>query len=288
MSRQCLTIFLLIFILSTPLKAKSYLDISYVDLPVSEKQTLDIYAPDEAFETLRPVHIYVHGGGWNIGDKRNFISRSGVEAKQYVDRGIVLVSVNYRLSPEYRHPAHVQDLAAAMRWIHDNIHHYGGDKKNVVLSGHSAGAHLVTLLGVNSRFLTAQGLSMNMFKSIVAVDSAAYDLTKKAQGRGRFIVERWKKAAFGEDQNMRIDPSPIFTIKKGEGLSPFLFFDRGGQSLDVLNHNSKKMVKILQGNGYNAKQKTLDARYSHADMNDLIFKDNSEIFNKITSLLLEE
>jgi acetyl esterase/lipase len=53
--------------------------------------------------------------------------------------------VNYRLSPADKHPAHVQDVAAAVRWLKDHVAEYGGDPTRMVLMGHSAGCHIVVL-----------------------------------------------------------------------------------------------------------------------------------------------
>jgi len=92
-----------------------------------------------------PVVLFVHGGAWQRGDKRwglNLYWNVGVAAAR---AGAVGVTINYRLSPEVRHPTHLDDVRSAWAWVRGNIHRYGGDAARVILAGHSAGAHLAAL-----------------------------------------------------------------------------------------------------------------------------------------------
>jgi acetyl esterase/lipase len=92
-------------------------DVVYVNRPDNPKlQSLDIYAPKT--DTPKPVMIYIHGGGWHKGDKE---PGSEEKAKLLATQGWMLVSINYRLSPAITHPAHVQDVAAAVAWIQDSL-----------------------------------------------------------------------------------------------------------------------------------------------------------------------
>lgn len=100
-------------------------DVGY--LPASESvaaaphasQTLDIAIPRSARRKKLPTCVFVHGGSWQRGDKSGGMNR-GIDAA-LVRAGFIGVSVNYRLSPEVRHPAHVQDVAAAVMWLHDHV-----------------------------------------------------------------------------------------------------------------------------------------------------------------------
>ena len=82
-------------------------DISYGS---DKLQKLDIYLPLDSKAKKRPVHIFVHGGAWTIGDKRRF----GKHAKLNTNNGIIFVSINYRLSPKHIHPAQIEDCARAV------------------------------------------------------------------------------------------------------------------------------------------------------------------------------
>ncbi len=101
--------------------------------PGSELQTLDVYAPAEG-ESL-PVAVWIHGGGWHSGDK----SEVDNKPQALLDKGFVLVSVNYRLFPTVTIKQIAEDVAKAIRWISDHIAEYGGDPRRLVVMGHSAG-----------------------------------------------------------------------------------------------------------------------------------------------------
>jgi len=80
--------------------------------------SLDIYAPSGAKDL--PVMLMIHGGGWANGDKAN--PDVGINKVDYFTaQGTIYVSINYRLSPDVQHPAHVQDVAAAVSWVLENI-----------------------------------------------------------------------------------------------------------------------------------------------------------------------
>jgi acetyl esterase/lipase len=116
--------------------------------------------------------LFVHGGGWSIGDKSDF----GWLGAQLASQGYLVAVVNYRLSPAVQHPAHVQDVAAAVGWLVRNGQSYGGDPSRLYLFGHSAGAHLVSLVTLDPSYLAAQQLSASAIHSVVGVAGAGYDL----------------------------------------------------------------------------------------------------------------
>ncbi|HAM00820.1 MAG TPA: hypothetical protein DCQ30_01110 [Acidimicrobiaceae bacterium] len=94
-----------------------------------------------------PVFVYVHGGAWIIGDKRE----QGLPLLfELARRGWVGVTVNYRLSPKNAWPAHIVDCKRAIAWVRDNIHRYGGDPSFVAVGGGSAGGHLAALLALSA------------------------------------------------------------------------------------------------------------------------------------------
>ncbi len=107
-------------------------DIPYAD-PAHELQVLDVYAPPGARD--RPVVFWIHGGGWQTGDKSE-IQR---KPRSFTDKGFVFVSTNYRLLPEVDMETIVRDVARSIRWVHDHIAEYGGDPDRLLVMGHSAG-----------------------------------------------------------------------------------------------------------------------------------------------------
>lgn len=94
----------------------------------------------------RPLIIYVHGGGWQHGDKSDWTRMVGI--RELMARGFVVATVDYRLAPQFRFPAQLEDVREAIRYLCANAARYGIDPQRVGLMGDSAGGHLVALLGL--------------------------------------------------------------------------------------------------------------------------------------------
>lgn len=118
-------------------------DIPYV-VDGAKAQRLDVYSPAGG-TTGAPVMIYVHGGAWVLGDKRE---QGKPMLFELVERGWVCFSINYRLSPRAVWPDHINDVLAAIAWVKEHAVQYGGDPSFVALSGGSAGGHLAALAGL--------------------------------------------------------------------------------------------------------------------------------------------
>jgi acetyl esterase/lipase len=169
--------------------AISHLDLDY-DLgsppapsPASQNR-LDLYLPDDAGPTdSRPVVVYVHGGGWRQGDKRNRILD---KANLFTDAGYLFASINYRLSPEalsatpdpsrVMFPDHPHDVGEAIGWLGRNLASRGGDPERIALIGHSAGAHLVSLVATDPSYVEAYGVDPWQLIGAVALDTGAFDV----------------------------------------------------------------------------------------------------------------
>jgi acetyl esterase/lipase len=122
-----------------------------------EKCLLDIYYPMNKpdFATV----VWFHGGGLKAGNK--FIP------DWLKNKDIAVVAVNYRFSPEVSCPAYLQDAAAAVAWVFRNIESYGGDPDLIVVSGHSAGGYLTSMIGLDKRYLEVYGIDANQIASLV-------------------------------------------------------------------------------------------------------------------------
>ena len=145
-----------------------------------EKQRLDVYSPQGSKEA--PVVVFVHGGEWTKGDK----SEVSYKPKFLNENGIVFVSVNYRLAPAATHPAQINDLAAAVRWVRDHAAECGASPDKIVLMGHSAGCHLVTLLALDPRYLAGVKLRPNQLARGRCLERRG--LRPGPEGRGRWHV----------------------------------------------------------------------------------------------------
>jgi acetyl esterase/lipase len=93
-----------------------------------------------------PVILYVHGGAWTVGDKRE---QGRPMLHELVSRGWIAVAINYRLAPRDAWPAQIEDVTRALGWVKRSIREMGGDPQRVVVAGGSAGGHLAALLALS-------------------------------------------------------------------------------------------------------------------------------------------
>ena len=133
-------------------KTKVTRDLSYGP---DERNRLDVFVRDGAANA--PVLVYLHGGGFVMGDKHTegspFYSNVGEYAAR---RGWVGVPITYRLAPANKFPSGAEDIAAAVQWLRENVAQYGGSPDKIVLSGQSAGASHVAAYVAHKRFHVAE------------------------------------------------------------------------------------------------------------------------------------
>jgi acetyl esterase/lipase len=134
------------------------------------RHVLDIYTPANAKNL--PVVFWIHGGGWQTGDKANVQEKPA----WFTKKGFVFVSINHRLLPEVTMDVLVRDVAKAFGWMHKHIAEHGGDPKRVLVGGHSSGAQLATLICTDDRYLKAEGVSFDSLIGCVPVDGDTYDI----------------------------------------------------------------------------------------------------------------
>jgi acetyl esterase/lipase len=182
--------------------AKTLEDVAYGSDPA---QRMDVYVPDGV--TNAPVIFMVHGGGWRRGDK----AMPGVvknKVARWQPRGFVIVSANYRMIPDADPLAQADDLARALACAQRQAPSWGGDPQKFILMGHSAGAHLVSLL--NARPGRAIELGARPWLGTVSLDSAGYDMVKIMESRHPRLYDK----AFGTDEQLWRDASPILVVTK--------------------------------------------------------------------------
>jgi acetyl esterase/lipase len=220
----------------TPILAEECLvrrGISYVPNGV-EKQKLDVYAPAQGKDL--PVVLFVHGGEWAKGDKSDISTKP----KFFNEHNIIFVSTNYRLSATDKYPAQVNDIAAAIRWCKDHITEYGGNPANITLMGHSAGCHLVTMIGLDPRPLGTVGLKPHDLRRIISWSGGAFDLVGKVAENGMYAG--YIKINFGNDPAIWRDASPIAHVANAKSAPPFLFVSAGEG-----NPKSEKLSEVMVG-----------------------------------------
>ncbi|MCJ2024821.1 alpha/beta hydrolase [Methylobacterium sp. J-067] len=133
------------------------------------RHTLDVYVPVTAPESA-PVLVFFYGGSWDSGSKDDYAFVGQALAAQ----GFVTVLPDYRLYPQARFPDFLNDGAAAIAWVRDNIATYGGDPRRIVLAGHSAGAYNAVMLALDPRYLEGVGVDPKVIRAVAGL-SGPYD-----------------------------------------------------------------------------------------------------------------
>jgi len=197
--------------------------------PAQERQVLDIYTPDKSRNL--PVVFWIHGGGWQTGDKTSV----QIKPRVLTERGFVFVSTNYRLLPHVEMGVLIRDVAKSLGWVHKNIAEHGGDPTRIFVMGHSAGAQLAALLCIDDRYLKAEGVPFSHLKGCVPVDGDTYDLPAiimTAEFRqtlhGLPLPKFGHRVKFGNDPKKHIDFSAVNHVAKDKGIPPFLILHVAG------------------------------------------------------------
>ena len=129
-----------------------------------DRQQLDVYRP-AATGARGPVIVFLYGGRWKYGTKRDYL----LVGNSFARRGWITVIPNYRLFPRALFPAWVEDGASAVRWTVDNIEQFGGDPSRIVVVGHSAGAHTAALLALDEKYLRDAGVGPGAVTGFVSI-----------------------------------------------------------------------------------------------------------------------
>ena len=128
------------------------------------RHALDVYVPKQQSGPL-PVVVFFYGGSWRQGERADYL----FAAEALTSRGYVVIVPDYRLFPDIRFPAFVEDGAKAVRWVLDHVADFGGDPGRLYLMGHSAGAHIAAMLTLDESYLAAEGVPRNAIRGTIAL-----------------------------------------------------------------------------------------------------------------------
>jgi acetyl esterase/lipase len=245
-----------------------------------QRLSLDVYRPLTGEGC--PVVMWVHGGGWHVGDKgQNLIA---TKAAWFTERGSVFVAVNYRLaSPEggdVLWPAMGLDIARAVRWVVDNAASIGAAATDLSLVGHSAGAHLASAVAVDADLLGGVGLDRGVVRCLVVLDTAGYDLTRPMQLARPLVLN-----AFGDDPEVLADASPLVQIRlHGGPVADTLVVVRGARGRVLLSEEYADAVRAA-----GASAEVFDARpLGHEDVNRLLGAPGDEVVTPVVAAFLDD
>ena len=192
-------------------------------------QSLDLYLPVRpAGCPAVPVVAYVHGGGFQVGDKANQLAD---KINLFTGRGWGFASLNYRLvgnpgsgPTNGVYPAAEQDVAAGIAYLAQRAQQYRIDGGRILLLGHSAGAFLVSLVATDGSFLAAAGSGLKALACVAPLDTT-YDIPNQIAGGG--TSELMFRTAFGNDPATWVKASPSRNVATGKGIPAFHIVTRG-------------------------------------------------------------
>lgn len=174
---------------------------SQTDELMRERCRLDVYVPvgSTGFATV----IWVHGGG--LREQAKFIP------PELMEQGIGVVSVNYRLHPQVKAPAYVEDVAAAVAWVFARIASYGGSPERLFLSGHSAGCYLADLVTLDKRYLAVHGVDPDRLAGNISLSAHKIDHFTVREERGIPGHRAWA-GALAPLCHVRADAPPMLLV----------------------------------------------------------------------------
>lgn len=195
---------------------------------------LDVYRPPaDALKTGATVKtvVFFHGGGWENGNR----SQYAYVGARLAQSGYVAVVPDTRRYPEVLFPAFMHDAADAVAWVQANIGDYQGDPKDIVLMGHSSGAHIAALLLADKSYLSAANASMAPLKGLIGL-AGPYDFKPKD--------ETYKKIF-----STTTDYYEMKVTNYIDGSEPPMLLAYGLQDELVGEHNLRRLVGALEAEG---------------------------------------
>lgn len=216
--------------------------IANTDPYIKERCVLDIYYPKntKGFATV----VWFHGGGLTAGNKE---LPDGLK-----DKGFCVVSVNYRLSPKAKTQKCIEDAAAAVAWTFNNIATYGGDKSLIIVSGHSAGAYLSLMIGLDKKWLKEDGVEANSIAGLIPLSAQTITHFEIRKERGipdtQPIVDE-----FSPLYHVRADAPPLLLITGDRELEMLGRYEENAylmRMMKIVGHKETVLYE-LQGFGHN-------------------------------------
>lgn len=194
-------------------------------------QRLDVYRVGSAAEK-RPVMIFVYGGSWYWGNPADY----AFAGRSLAERGFLTIVPGYRLYPEVRYPAMLEDTAEAIRWAHENAARLGGDPATIWLIGHSAGAYNVVQVALETRWLSAARVPPESIAGVIGL-AGPYDFYP-------FDTDATRNS-FGEAR----DPAATQPINHVGPDAPPMLLVHGEPDTTVKVRNSRALAAALEAQG---------------------------------------
>jgi acetyl esterase/lipase len=202
-------------------------DLAYGSDP---RQKLDLYIPD-GLKSPASVLLFFYGGTWQSGTKDYYLGLG----QTFASRGIVVAIADYRLYPQVKYPAFIEDGAMAFRALRDSVAKSGGDPSRIFVAGHSAGAYIAVMLASDPRYLTEVHEGLESIRGVIGI-AGPYDFLP--------LKDTNLIAVFGGAD--RAETQPIHYI---DGTRPPMLLVAGSADTTVLPANTLRMAERLRAAG---------------------------------------
>jgi acetyl esterase/lipase len=210
------------------------------------RHRLDLYVPKG--KRGMPVMMFVHGGGFTVGIKDQYAFVGQV----FASYGLATAVISYRLSPKTSYPGHVQDVARAFAWVRAHAGEYGANADKVFISGHSAGATLVAMVGSDPAYLREVGESLDHIAGVIPISGSFTQAGRSAMFQG-FPAPDADVVRNASAINHAAGPHPPFLILYGD------------MDLPRTSEDAQQMAKALKDAGNSADVHEIGG-HAHMDM----------------------
>ena len=200
------------------------------------RHALDVYVPRQPGRPL-PMVVFFYGGSWQTGDRADYL----FAAQALTSRGYIAIVPDYRLFPEVGFPGFIEDGAKAVRWVLDHAAEFGGDPDRLYLMGHSAGAHIASMLTYDESYLAAEGVSANRIRGTISLAGPQSFYPSQTASIARVFAHL-------PDENVA---RPIVYVDGDE--APMLLL-HGGDDDTVFLYNTVDLMKAVRDAGGAARQ----------------------------------
>jgi acetyl esterase/lipase/uncharacterized protein YciI len=233
-------------------------DIFYTETQDS-LQSLDVYWNSKSKDAK--VLMFVHGGGWLSGDKKQYREM----ASSLAENGLTIVLINYRLSPKVKFPSHIEDVASAIHWAESSIGTYNGNKENIYLMGHSAGGHLISLLLFDKSYLEKHEMIPSDIAGAITI-SSVFEIKPQEGG----ATEKYLEMVFGDNETIwesATCKNHIDAETKNK-IPPFLI-SWGKEESKLIVDESQNIINELNDNKIEFQSFTFESKNHYAFKDDL-------------------
>lgn len=222
--------------LNIPYHAES---IQNSDEYIKERCVLDVYYPSNL--TNFPTIVWFHGGGLTGGQKEIPAALK--------EKGFCIVGVNYRLYPKVKSPKYIEDAAAAVAWVFNNIQNYGGDTSLIFIAGYSAGGYLTNMVGLDKRWLKTYNIDANRIAGLISFSGHAITHFTIREERGipgtQPIIDDLAPL-----YHVRADAPPLILITGDRELEMLGRYEENAYLMRMMKVEGHTKTKLYELDGY--------------------------------------